>query len=195
MCLRRCFQGSMTMRVCLTPLLQPRACTKRLALATGLQGGNAAPARLHRMGSPGMCVEDGGRSLPNAVPRHQDRPEKVKREAYDAGPQNSNGTTMGQVLTAGPQSAQPEGAQTEQGKTFLGYPRLVSGMHVTMESRGVHYMISSICKDACDRSQRCLACPRLLCDTSSCQVTATPAASAKMSTRLPMGCPPLHQAA
>ncbi len=50
-------------------------------------------------------VEGGGRSLPNVTCL-----ESGHREAYDAEPQNSNGTTMGQVMAAGHQSAQPEGA-------------------------------------------------------------------------------------
>ena len=104
-------------------------------LPLGLQGGDVAPARLHRTGGLGVRMENGGRSLPDGVPSHQDRPEKIEREAYDAGPQNSNGTTMGQVLTAGPQSAQPEGAQTEPGMNFQGCPRLVAGGHVALESR------------------------------------------------------------
>lgn len=70
---------------------------------------DAAPARLHRTSDSGVHVEGGGRGLPNGLSRHQDCPGGRHREAYDAGPQNSNGTTLGQVMAAGPQSAQPEG--------------------------------------------------------------------------------------
>ena len=78
-------------------------------LASGVQGLNAAPVRLNRTADSGVHAEGGARSVPSGVPHHQACPEGMGREAYDAGPQNSNGTTMGQVKAAGPQSAQPEG--------------------------------------------------------------------------------------
>ena len=71
----------------------------------------SAPARLHQTGDSGARPENGGGSLPNGLFGHRARIARAGRDAYDAGPQTSNGTTMGQVLAAGPQSAQPEGGQ------------------------------------------------------------------------------------
>lgn len=76
-----------------------------------MQGVNSAPARLHRTANSDAYVEDGGRSAPNGLAGHQERPMRAGRDAYDAGPQNSNGTTVGQVLAAGAPSARPEGVQ------------------------------------------------------------------------------------
>ena len=71
----------------------------------------SAPARLHQSVDSRAHPENGGGSLPNGLFGHRARIAQAGRDAYDAEPQTSNNTTMGQVLAAGPQSAQPEGGQ------------------------------------------------------------------------------------
>ena len=166
-----------------------------------MQGVNSAPARLHRTANSDAYVEDGGRSAPNGLAGHHERPMRAGRGAYDAGPQNSNGTTVGQVLAAGAPSAQPEGMQhgvliphsflparrAFRCMTVIGVPQPDCQCAGSLGSlAAVEQLQSPPEKEAVSHEQG---------RPAAAGQAAMPAASANMGTSLPMGCPPLHRAA